>query len=149
MATFSINFVLRISVLATMMVAIMLAMIVQSNEIKAYQQSIKMQEVAKYIDSEITNVYLSLQKVNETLNKSIYLPYDPSFYYLVNLSCVGGNIQISAETPSLGKIFIIKKRVKCNANSVSGLAFPGENCIMGKRIDATHVNITLVRDCIV
>ncbi len=152
MSVFSIDFAIRIAILSIMMILVWHTMTQQSISIKENQQMSKMKDSAEYLDSEINNIMISLQKLNSSLNKSIHLPQDYNYYYKINLSCVGGNIWIMAETEDIGKTFIIKKHIKCSTGTVSGDVYPGKNCIVAKRIEDwlgnIYVNLSLEGDCI-
>ena len=151
MATFSIDFAIRIAILSIMMILVWHTMNQQAQSLKENQQITKMKEAADYLNSELNTVMISLQKMNSSLNKTISMPQDYNYYYKVNLSCIDGNIWIMANTEDIGKTFIIKKHVKCTTDTVSGDIYPGENCIHAKRIEDifgnVYVNMSLEGDC--
>jgi hypothetical protein len=150
MTTFSIEFVARIMTLSVMLILVWFTMYPQSKQIEGHQQVLKMQDIVNYLDNEINYIMLAVPSNDSSVNKTFTLPQDFNYYYTVNLSCNNDKIWIWAETPSIGKSFIIKKNVKCSSSTASGTAYPGENCIMGRRLGAAHnykVNLTLVREC--
>lgn len=150
MAALSIEFVARILTLCLMLIMVWFTMYPHAKGIEGDQQARKMQDIANYMDNEINYVMLAVPSNDSSANKTFHLPEDFNYYYAVNLTCASGSIWITASTPGVGKSFIIKKNVKCSAGTASGTAYPGQNCIMARRLGAANgymVNITLVRDC--
>jgi len=145
MAIFSVALTLRVTVMVLVISTVWLTVSPFTDELKAFEQTTKMQEIAEMVEAKVVMGLSQLQDYNTTVTSEFVLPPLDKPYF-VSLSCADDSLIINVSAPVIKRNFIINDDLNCSGMDISGtVPYNGMRCLTGQNYG--QIMLTLVGNC--
>jgi|GEM_PF-3513340 len=147
MATITISFVIKVTILLVAFVTIYYSIYGYVNDAKQNSYYLQMKDIGEYVQSKAEYGLENTKAYGKNITQKLNLP-TLNFLYTVKISCSseGLKIKTSAETAT-ERYYETIDEFNCSNINTSGEVYSGKKCLVTEKVNETYLNIKLVNDC--
>jgi hypothetical protein len=144
MVALSLTFTMRMGLLMVLFLLVFFTVNAQVDLARKAAATTKLTQIGEYMESKMEYGLRTITDYTTNNTQLLSLPV-LDFEYSVTLSC-GNNLAIELRSGADTDV-IFNEFISCTRVNASGTIYPGERCLVTKRLNSTYVSLNLVNNC--